>query len=52
MTAGLGYLPSWRSPRMTVELGERRDLELPDLAVRVTSDERPAMLLLGADMTG
>ncbi len=44
ITAGLGYLPSWRSPRMRVEVRARHENALPDVAVRVVSDERPAML--------
>ena len=44
VTAGLGYLPSWRSPQMRVEVRARHENALPDIAVRVVSDERPAML--------
>jgi ferredoxin len=44
VTAALGYLPSWRSARMRVELRSRRPGVLPDIAVRVVSDRRPAML--------
>ncbi|BBX46130.1 hypothetical protein GCM10009641_79940 [Mycobacterium cookii] len=41
-TAALGYLPSWRSPQLRVELRSRRAGALPDIAVRV-ADPRPAM---------
>jgi choline dehydrogenase-like flavoprotein len=44
VTAALGYLPSWRSPRMRVDLRARHEGALPDIAVRVVSDRRPAML--------
>jgi choline dehydrogenase-like flavoprotein len=44
ITAALGYLPSWRSPRMRVDLRARHEGALPDIAVRVVSDRRPAML--------
>lgn len=44
ITAGLGYLPSWRSPQLRVDLGARHENALPDVAVRVVSDERPPML--------
>ncbi len=44
VTAGLGYLPSWRSPRMRVDIRARHENALPDVAVRVVSDERPATL--------
>ncbi|MCV7102986.1 NAD(P)-binding protein [Mycobacterium palustre] len=44
ITVGLGYLPSWRSPRMRVDMRARHENALPDVAVRVVSDERPAML--------
>ena len=44
LTVGLGYLPSWCSPRMRVELLSRNGHDLPDIAVRVDSDARPAML--------
>ncbi len=44
VTAGLGYLPSWRSPQMRIDLGARHKDALPDIAVRVVSDRHPAML--------
>jgi ferredoxin len=44
VTAALGYLPSWRSPRMQLELRARHQGALPDVSVRVVSDRRPAML--------
>jgi choline dehydrogenase-like flavoprotein len=44
VTAALGYLPSWRSARMRVDLRSRQRGVLPDIAVRVVSDRRPAML--------
>jgi len=44
VTAALGYLPSWRSPQMRVDLRDRREGALPDIAVRVVSDRYPAML--------
>lgn len=44
VTAGLGYLPSWRSPQMRIDLQRRHPNELPDVAVRVVADRRPAML--------
>jgi len=44
VTAGLGYLPSWRSPQLRVDIRARYENALPDIAVRVVSDERPAML--------
>lgn len=44
LTIGLGYLPSWRSPRLTVELRAQRADALPDIALRVVSDERPPLL--------
>jgi choline dehydrogenase-like flavoprotein len=44
VTAGLGYLPSWRSPQLRVDVRARHQNALPDVAVRVVSDERPAML--------
>lgn len=43
-TAALGYLPSWQSPRMRVELMRRQTDSLPDVAVRVVGDRNPAML--------
>jgi len=44
VTAALGYLPSWQSPRMRVELRARHPDALPDISVRVVSDRHPAML--------
>jgi choline dehydrogenase-like flavoprotein len=44
VTAALGYLPSWRSPRMQLELRAQRQGALPDVSVRVVSDRHPAML--------
>jgi choline dehydrogenase-like flavoprotein len=44
VTAALGYLPSWESPRMRVELRARHEGALPDVSVRVVSDRHPAML--------
>ncbi|OBH04714.1 hypothetical protein A5696_03820 [Mycobacterium sp. E2699] len=44
VTAGLGYLPSWRSPQLRVALRARHEGALPDIEVRVVSDRRPAML--------
>jgi choline dehydrogenase-like flavoprotein len=44
VTAGLGYLPSWRSPQLRVDLRARHEGILPDIGVRVVSDRRPAML--------
>ncbi|MGC2799162.1 MAG: hypothetical protein WA290_22080, partial [Mycobacterium sp.] len=44
LTAGLGYLPSWRSPQMRVELGTRHRDALPDITIRVVSNRRPPML--------
>jgi choline dehydrogenase-like flavoprotein len=44
VTAGLGYLPSWRSPQMRVDVRARHENALPDIEVRVVSDEQPAML--------
>jgi choline dehydrogenase-like flavoprotein len=45
VTAGLGYLPSWRSPQMRVDLRARHKDVLPDIAVRVVSNRWPAMLV-------
>ncbi len=45
VTAALGYLPSWRSPRMRIDLRARHEGALPDIAVRVVSDRRPAMII-------
>jgi choline dehydrogenase-like flavoprotein len=45
VTAALGYLPSWRSPKMRIELRARHQGALPDIAVRVVSDRRPAMMI-------
>ena len=45
VTAGLGYLPSWRSPKLRVDLRARREGALPDIAVRVVSDRFPAMMV-------
>ncbi len=44
VTAALGYLPSWQSAKMKVELRARHEGGLPDIAVRIVSDRRPAML--------
>jgi len=44
ITAGLGYLPSWRSPQMRVDLGARHRDVLPDITIRVVSNRRPPML--------
>ena len=44
VTAGLGYLPSWRSPQLRLTFGPRRDLELPEATLRVAADRHPAML--------
>ena len=44
ITAGLGYLPSWRSPQMRVDLGARHRDALPDITIRVVSNRRPPML--------
>jgi choline dehydrogenase-like flavoprotein len=44
VTAALGYLPSWRSAQMRVDVGARHKDVLPDIAVRVVSNRRPAML--------
>ena len=44
LTAGLGYLPSWRSPQMRVDLGARHRDALPDITIRVVSNRRPPML--------
>jgi choline dehydrogenase-like flavoprotein len=44
VTAGLGYLPSWQSPKLTVELRGRSELTLPEIAVTAASDARPPML--------
>jgi ferredoxin len=44
VTAALGYLPSWRSPRMQIDLRAGHQDALPDVSVRVVSDRRPAML--------
>ncbi len=37
VTAALGYLPSWQSPQLRVELRSRSEGMLPDVAVRVAS---------------
>ncbi|KAA0097446.1 4Fe-4S ferredoxin [Mycolicibacterium sp. P1-18] len=44
VTAALGYLPSWESPRMRVELKRRQPDSLPDVSVRVVANQHPAML--------
>lgn len=44
VTPGFGYLPSWSSPRMRIDLLARREGSLPDVAVRVVSDARPTMV--------
>ena len=44
VTAGLGYLPSWESPRLKVDMLGRRDGALPNVSIRVTSNARPPML--------
>ncbi|HEY2272475.1 MAG TPA: hypothetical protein VGH30_06855 [Jatrophihabitantaceae bacterium] len=44
VTAGLGYLPSWESPELRLEVGPPREAGLPDVAIRRVSDERPPML--------
>ena len=44
VTAALGYLPSWESPKMRLELGQRRQDSLPEVTVRVVADRHPAML--------
>jgi ferredoxin len=44
LTIGLGYLPSWRSPRLTVDLCARSEGELPEISVRVAAEARPTML--------
>jgi choline dehydrogenase-like flavoprotein len=44
ITAALGYLPSWASPRMRVELRAQRFETLPDIAVRTVANRHPAML--------
>jgi choline dehydrogenase-like flavoprotein len=44
VTAALGYLPSWESPTMRVELRAQRTAALPDIAVRVVANRHPAML--------
>lgn len=45
VTAAFGYLPSWQSPKMKVELRARHPSGgLPDVAVRVQSERYPAML--------
>ncbi|HZZ97922.1 MAG TPA: hypothetical protein VFE19_12930 [Jatrophihabitantaceae bacterium] len=44
VTAGLGYLPSWESPQLRVELLARREGALPEVAICTNSDDRPPML--------
>jgi choline dehydrogenase-like flavoprotein len=44
LTVGLGYLPSWRSPRLAVDLDARSDGELPEVSIRVTAEAHPRML--------
>jgi choline dehydrogenase-like flavoprotein len=44
ITAALGYLPSWQSPRMRVELLRQQRDSLPEVAVRVVANRHPAML--------
>lgn len=44
VTAALGYLPSWESPKMRIELRAQRAEALPDIHVRVVADRHPAML--------
>jgi ferredoxin len=44
VTAALGYLPSWESPKMRVELKQRQRDSLPDVSVRLVADQHPAML--------
>jgi choline dehydrogenase-like flavoprotein len=43
VTAALGYLPSWQSAQLRVDLRSRHAGVLPDVAVRVVSDRRPEM---------
>lgn len=44
ITAALGYLPSWESPRMRVELTRRQRDSLPEVTVRTMSNRHPTML--------
>ncbi|MBJ7337659.1 hypothetical protein [Mycolicibacterium sp.] len=44
ITAALGYLPSWESPQMRIDVTQRHRDSLPDVTVRVVADRKPAML--------
>ncbi len=43
-TAGLGYLPSWASPKVRITYRRGADGALPDLTVQADGERRPAML--------
>lgn len=44
VTPGFGYLPSWCSPSMSVDLVARREGALPDVSIRAASDPHPTMV--------
>ncbi|MDQ3454579.1 MAG: 4Fe-4S ferredoxin [Actinomycetota bacterium] len=43
LTAGLGYLPSWASPRISVTHCRRSGADLPEMSLSPVSTQRPPM---------
>ncbi|SHT77878.1 Uncharacterised protein [Mycobacteroides abscessus subsp. abscessus] len=44
VTAGLGYLPSWESPQLKIDVLAQPNGALPAVSVRTVSNEQPPML--------